>query len=246
MAVKAVKIVKPGTAIIEAFEESPKAPALKKLSGIGGGSTVTLIESDARILVDTGFDFEWNPGSENVKRNEKVLSFALKTYGLRPEDIDIVFITHWHRDHYGNLGLFESSEVVTSRPAVEEYGLDFTGAGDGERIADGVRVLYTPGHTSHHASLILETERLKYAERAGFGGQIVGIGSVKIAVAGDVVVSESYYLLGKVWRYNQDFHSEKEAMESVRRIESAADYIISGHGGIFAACNAHGKATENE
>ncbi len=246
MAVKAVKIVKPGTVVIEAFEDPLKTAALKKLSGIGGGSTITLIESDARILVDTGFDFEWNPGSENVRRNGKVLSFALENSGFRVEDIDIVFITHWHRDHYGNLGLFESCEIMTSKPAVEEHGLDFIGVRDGERIADGVRVVYTPGHTAHHASLILETERLRYVERSGFGGQIVGIGSVRIAVAGDAVVSESYHLLGKVWRYNQDFHSEKEAMESIKRIESAADYIIPGHGGIFATRHAYEKATESE
>ncbi|AIY91185.1 MBL fold metallo-hydrolase [Geoglobus acetivorans] len=234
MAVKTVKIIKQGTVIVEAFEDLQKAPALKKLSGVGGGSTVTLIESDAKILVDTGFDCEWNPSKDNIRKNEKMLSLALENFGLKPEDIDIVFITHWHRDHYGNFRLFESSEIITSKLAVERHGLDLTGVRDGKHIADGVWVMYTPGHTIDHASLILETERLRYTEKAGFGGQIVGIGNVKIAIAGDAVVSESYYLLGRVWRHNQDFYSEKEAIESVRKIESAADYIISGHGGMFA------------
>ncbi|MBE8539678.1 MBL fold metallo-hydrolase [Geoglobus acetivorans] len=246
MAAKTVKIIKRGTVTVEAFEDPQKAPALKKLSGVGGGSTVTLIESDAKILVDTGFDCEWNPSKYNIMKNEKVLSFALKNFGLKSEDVDIVFITHWHRDHYGNLRLFENCEIVTSKPAVERHGLDFTGARDGKRIADGVWVMYTPGHTVDHASLILETEKMRYTEKGGFGGQIVGIGSVRIAIAGDAVVSESYYLLGKVWRYNQDFYSEKEAMESVRKIESTADYIISGHGGMFAIHRANATTTENE
>ncbi len=248
MPVRRVAIVKRGTVTLEPFEEPyAKNAALKKLSGLGGGSTVTLIESDARVLVDTGFDFEHNLSDDNLKRNERALVCSLRSFGLRPEDIDMVFITHWHRDHYGNLGLFAESEVVTSKPAVEKYGLDFTGVKDGKRVAEGVMAILTPGHTSDHASLILETERLRYSERSGHGGQIVGIGEVKIAVAGDAIVSESYYATGNLWKYNQDFHSEDDAVRSIGRIESLAEYIIAGHGGLFRKLpSGFAKATDDE
>ncbi|HNR26153.1 MAG TPA: hypothetical protein PKI66_05525 [Methanobacteriaceae archaeon] len=43
---------------------------LKLLCGVGGGSTVTHIESDCKILVDTGFDYKINDSELNLKRTE--------------------------------------------------------------------------------------------------------------------------------------------------------------------------------
>ena len=234
MAARSVRIIKSGTVTLEAFEEPDlRAVGLKELCGIGGGSTVTYIESDARIIVDTGFDFESRLSEENSERNRRNLIHCLSVSGLRPADIDIVFITHWHRDHFGNLGLFGESEIVTAKAAVEKYGFDFVGVGDGDRIADGVRAISTPGHTADHMSLVVETEKLRYSNSGRSGGRIVGIGEVRIAVAGDAVVSPSYYVMGKVWRYNPDFYSEDEAIKSVEKLKSLADYIIPGHGGMF-------------
>jgi glyoxylase-like metal-dependent hydrolase (beta-lactamase superfamily II) len=234
MPVKLIKIIKNGNITVEAFEEpEPKTIALKNLCGIGGGSTVTYIESDAKIIVDTGFDFESNFSRENVERNRKVLIQHLRNFDLKPEDIDIVFITHWHLDHFGNLGIFGESEVMVAKEAVEKYNLDFTGVKDGEKIADGVRVMHTPGHTSHHSSLLLETEKLRYSEMDKSGGRITGIGSVKVVVAGDAVVTPAYYLMGRIWSYNADFSSEEKAVESMRKIEKIADFIVPGHGGMF-------------
>lgn len=234
MAARSVRIIKFGTLTIEAFEEPDlKAVALKELCGVGGGSNVIYIESDARIIVDTGFDFESSLSEKNAERNRKNLLHHLAILGLEPADIDIIFITHWHMDHFGNLGVFGESEIVTAKAAVEKYGFDFTGVRDGDRIADGVRAVSTPGHTADHMSLVVETERLRYSNSGGSGGRIIGIGEVRIAVAGDAVVSPSYYLAGKVWKYNPDFHSEEEAVKSVERLKNMADYIIPGHGCMF-------------
>lgn len=231
MPVKTIKIVKQGTISWDAFEE-PDSPimAIKRLSGIGGGSTVTYVESDARILVDTGFDYESDRGEDNIKKNRKALVHDLKDFGLKPSDIDIVFITHWHNDHFGNLGVFKHSRIMASQPL---EGFEVETVKDGEAIADGVRVVHTPGHTIDHASLMLRTEKMRYSTRDKHGGTIMGVGCVDIAIAGDAIVTPFYYMTDGQWTYNPDFFSREKGLESMRKLGEQADYIVPGHGSIF-------------
>ena len=162
MAVRSFKIVRRGSVPFDAFEPvDSRAMAVKNLAGIGGGSTVTYIESDARILVDTGFEFDSEMTDENVRLNRKLLTRDLKAIGLKPSDIDILFITHWHIDHFGNFKLFKDSTIMTSEAAVGKVKVKVAGVRDGERIADGVTAVHTPGHTADHASLVFRTVRLR-------------------------------------------------------------------------------------
>jgi len=231
MPVKAIKIVKQGTISWEAFEEpETHVMAMKRLSGIGGGSTVTYVESDARILVDTGFDYESNRSEDNVKQNKKALVHALKGFGLKPSDIDIVFITHWHYDHFGSLGAFKRSRILAVEP---RDGFKVEPVKDGETIADGVTAMYTPGHTKDHASLLLRTEKLRYRTRNEHGGSIMGIGCVDVAIAGDAILTPFYYMMDNRWPYNPYFHSRDTGLESMKTLGEHADYIVPGHGSIF-------------
>lgn len=234
MAVSDIKIIKIGTLALDWFEPpGSHVIGMKYLCGIGGGSTVTFLRSDANILVDTGFDYECNLSDENIRNNHKRLIHALKDAGLSSEDIDILFITHWHSDHFMNLGIFSDCEVVMLKEAVERHNLDFNSVASGERIAGGVEILSTPGHTKDHASLLVKTEQLRYFNRSRSGGMIMGIGSVNVVVGGDAVVSPACYCNEEVWHHNQDFFSEEIAMASMRKIQEVADFIIPGHGGIF-------------
>lgn len=233
MPVKSIKIIKQGTISWEAFEEPEShIMALKRMAGVGGGSTVTYIESDKKIIVDTGFDFEVDMSEENTKKNQKGLTRALKDFDIKPKDIDIVFLTHLHRDHFGNLDIFKHSEIVASGAAAKTIS-GIRGAADGEQLADGVRVMYTPGHTVEHASLMLQTDKLRYKMQTGTGGSILGIGTVKIAVAGDAVITAGHYMADSVWDHNPNFYSKEKGMESMRKIEQEADFIVPGHGGLF-------------
>jgi len=55
--------------------------------GWEANSTTTLIENDGRyVIVDPGMD-------------EEVLRNALAAEGLEADDIDYVFLTHYHLDH---------------------------------------------------------------------------------------------------------------------------------------------------
>lgn len=234
MVVSDIKIIKQGTLTLDWFEP-PRSDiiAMKHFCGIGGGSTVTFLQSDANILVDTGFENESDLSEDNIQPNRKRLVHALKEAGLSPRDIDILFITHWHADHFMNRTIFEDCEVIMLKDAVDRHQLDFTGIGPGKRIATGVMVLHTPGHTSDHASLLVKTENLRYISRSRSGGRIMGIGSVNVVVAGDAVISPSYFCNDKIWDHNQDFHSEEAAIASMRKIAGIADFIIPGHGGMF-------------
>jgi N-acyl homoserine lactone hydrolase len=98
-------------------------------------SSVTLVTSGIRIIVDTG-----------QKGEEGLLLQALARRGLRPEDIDLVINTHRHPDHCGNNHLFSCSELLI--PC------------EGQLIAPGVAALETPGHTMDSIS-ILASSRLK-------------------------------------------------------------------------------------
>ncbi|MCD1295714.1 MBL fold metallo-hydrolase [Methanocella sp. CWC-04] len=234
MPVKTIKVIKQGSLPIDGFEEpDPRLMAFKNLAGVGGGSTVTYIESDVKIIVDTGFDFDTHMTDENVKQNKKNLTNALKSFGLKPSDIDILFITHWHLDHFGNYKLFRKSKILTYESAVDKCRIKVTGVKDGESIADGVRVMHTPGHTSDHASLLVETDRLRYSIPTSAGGRIVGIGELKIAVAGDAILSPIFYAMNKTWTNNRDFYSNEAAGESRNKLTEYADYIIPGHGNVF-------------
>jgi glyoxylase-like metal-dependent hydrolase (beta-lactamase superfamily II) len=234
MVVSDIKIIKQGTLTLDWFEP-PRSDilAMKYFCGIGGGSTVTFLQSDANILVDTGFEHESDVSERNKQANQKRLIHALKEAGLFPRDIDILFITHWHADHFMNRTIFEDCEVVMLKDAVDRHQLDITGITAGKRIATGVMVLHTPGHTIDHASLLVKTENLRYTSRSRVGGRIMGIGSVNVVVAGDAVVSPSYFYNDTIWDHNQDFHSEEAAMASMKKIRGLADFIIPGHGGMF-------------
>jgi glyoxylase-like metal-dependent hydrolase (beta-lactamase superfamily II) len=213
-----VKIVKVGTICYEPSEiASNYLLQLKAGMGIGGGSTVTLIQADRTILVDTGFDFEWNSSKENEKRNANILTRALKDQRLKPEDIDIVFVTHWHRDHFSNIGIFKNARLLAPKSLVERFKLEkFEGINDEAYIDEGVKVIKTPGHTIDHASLLVSTD-------------LNGV-KARIAVAGDAIISCSYFQAGHVWKYNSDFFNEGETKKSISKIIASSDVIIPGHG----------------
>jgi glyoxylase-like metal-dependent hydrolase (beta-lactamase superfamily II) len=234
MPVKCIKIIKTGSLLLDVFEKpQSNLLALKLLSGVGGGSTVTYIESDCRILVDTGFDYEIDNSKLNMDRNQKDLTRALERFSLKPGDIDLVFITHGHQDHYGNLELFPNAEVLSNIHLARKGPIKSKGVKDGSSIADGVSVVYTPGHTFDHTSLLLQTEKMRYTVNMEGKGRVMGVGELKVAVAGDAVVSSGYYGARKTWDYNEDFISQQMAAESLDKIIKTADYIIPGHGSMF-------------
>jgi N-acyl homoserine lactone hydrolase len=122
------------------------------------------------ILVDTGVGWptELVPEWKVVNRHA---ADALAEHDLSPADVRIVINSHLHFDHCGQNAVFkhapfyvQSAELDRARRAndVVSQWFDFAGARfelmDGDaQIAEGVRVVATPGHTVGHQSVIVDT-----------------------------------------------------------------------------------------
>ena len=75
-------------------------------------------------LVDCGFDEPWIPrfGFYDFESPEVVLDKV----GVRPEDIETVFVSHMHFDHVNNLHRFPNAQVVVQRTEYEGWARALT------------------------------------------------------------------------------------------------------------------------
>ena len=144
--------------------------------------TCFLVRSgDRQVLIDTGL----GPVKMYTFRGGALMA-ELASAGVKPEDIDTVFITHLHVDHCGNVALPSEGRMTAAFPnatyrwtAAEqehwstnplppgsEFDMNamfasiaprFEAADDGAVIAPGINVISLPGHTPGHAGLILSS-----------------------------------------------------------------------------------------
>ena len=169
------------------------------LSDEGNGRcmpTMCLIKDGDIIMIS-------DPG---VVQNQKVITDALKKEGLTVKDINFVFITHSHIDHYRNIGMFPDAKVLEYFGIWEENkdGVDYD-----ENFSKDIVIIKTPGHNYDALTLLVKTDK--------------GV----IAVCGDVFWKENYP--------EKDLYATdlKKLTESRKLILESADYIIPGHGGMF-------------
>jgi glyoxylase-like metal-dependent hydrolase (beta-lactamase superfamily II) len=171
---------------------------------IASPSTVLIKDNGLNILVD--------PGS-----NKKLLLNALVKEKLKPKDIDLIFLTHYHLDHILNIRLFPDCDVldgdtINRDDKILEYS--------GNIPKTSIKVIPTPGHAHEHASLLVKTSK----------GDIV--------IAGDLFwwrtneeQKTDYNIL--VEREDPYVKNKAELEESRKKILEIADYIIPGHGKMF-------------
>ncbi|HSP09470.1 MAG TPA: N-acyl homoserine lactonase family protein [Candidatus Dormibacteraeota bacterium] len=122
------------------------------------------------ILVDTGVGWPTELVREWKVVNRHAAD-ALAEHDLSPADVRIVINSHLHFDHCGQNTVFQHAPFYVQRKELERARrqekttaewFDFTGArfelldGDAE-IAEGVRVVATPGHTVGHQSVFVDT-----------------------------------------------------------------------------------------
>lgn len=138
------------------------------------------LEADgARILVDTGEMKPIQSESRQAAIGGKIYTFeeGLQRFGLAPEDIDIVIHTHLHNDHCENdykccnAAIYvhekELKNIHDPHPLdfryLEDYILEVEESGQVRpvtadcEIADGIRVMHTPAHTSGGLSVAVDT-----------------------------------------------------------------------------------------
>ena len=97
-------------------------------------TTVLIKDSGLNILVDPG-------------ANKGLLLTALKKQRLKPEDIDIVFVTHHHLDHILNIRLFPDKDIYDGATINRD---DRMMQYSGKIPKTTITVIPTPGHTPEH------------------------------------------------------------------------------------------------
>src|SRR6266508_3642333 len=121
------------------------------------------------ILVDTGVGSASEDLIQEFRIVNRHMADALAEHDLSPADVKIVINSHLHFDHCGQNAVFQHapfyiqrSELARAREDGETVEwFDFAGARfellDGDaQIADGVRVIATPGHTIGHQCVLVE------------------------------------------------------------------------------------------
>jgi N-acyl homoserine lactone hydrolase len=122
------------------------------------------------ILVDTGVGWPTELVQEWKVVNRRAAD-VLAEHDLSPSDVRIVINSHLHFDHCGQNAVFKHAPFYVQRSELERARneksdvsewFDFAGARfeliDGDsQIAEGVRVVATPGHTVGHQSVIVDT-----------------------------------------------------------------------------------------
>ena len=176
------KLVKEGNAILEAH------------------STSTLIRADdVNIVVDTSSKFMLPS-----------LKISLKQIGILPKDVSIIVLTHAHHDHCENNDLFKKAKIYVRAEEGFE-GKNVVHVSKDTEIADGVKVVHTPGHTRGSMSVFAEADR-------------------RYAITGDAVPLEDNVIKMAPPGINFDHVT---AMESIKSIIGYADVIVPGHGPPF-------------
>ena len=183
---------------------------------------------DRRILVDTGLaEFVAPPGAEEAC-GFRILEFeeALATVGLKPEDVDLIVHTHLHNDHCENDARCPNAEIVVQRaeyefmldphPVDHRYYPDILDDlnvrlvdGDAE-IAEGVQVIFSPGHT--------------------VGGQSVAVNTVqgRAVITGFCCNAKNFPPKGPA--IAPGVHTDLlQAYDTIQRIKAMADILIPIH-----------------
>jgi len=122
------------------------------------------------ILVDTGIGWTNDKLIQDWKVVNRHAADALAEHDLSPADVKIVINSHLHFDHCGQNAVFKHAPFYIQRTELDRARaeetvtaewFDFAGARfeliDGDaKIADGLRVIATPGHTIGHQSVIVD------------------------------------------------------------------------------------------
>ena len=172
-------------------------------------ATCTLLEvGGKRLLVDPS------------PHPDALATLLFNRAGLRPDAIDLIFLTHFHGDHRFGLGLFEHATWLMTGdglaewkerspvdlPLIERFQMAE------EHLPEGVEPFAAPGHTHNLYALKAETP----------WGPLV--------IAGDAVMNREYFEAEEGYHNSVDF---EQAATTIRTIKAFAALVIPGHDNVI-------------
>ncbi len=203
-------------------------------------ATTTLIRASAdgagphdgekRILVDPGL-----PGPALVAR-------LFERTGLKPEDIDIVFLTTFRPAHRNGLEAFPNAKWLlpeAEHDAVHDHLVELRERGDSDvarvvdielellkqtrvpddKLATQVDLFPLPGYTP------------------GTCGLLIADAATTTLITGDAVPTRDHLLAAQLL---PDTYDKAQAGESLQEVYEVADTIVPGHDNIFANPRSYG------
>jgi glyoxylase-like metal-dependent hydrolase (beta-lactamase superfamily II) len=162
-----------------------------------------------------------------VEENQRLVN-QLAAIGVKPEEIDIVIITHLHWDHSYNNDLFTKARFYLQKREIEYsvaplaihketyfhweryLKIDYTLLEGDREIVSGVKAIFTPGHTPGSQSVAVDTE------------------------AGTYVLISDLTNLAQFWEAkpkvaNGVHHDLSDTYSSFEKVAQIADYVLTGH-----------------
>ena len=188
-------------------------------------ATTSLIRSGKRqILIDPGLP----PGAVGARLFERT--------GLRPEQIDTVFLTSFRPSHRAGLAIFENARVIIHEREKEFVGqylrsrLEEADEAD-ERaiIANEVKLLDSCQPADDKLADQVDLFPL-FGYTPGTCGLLIAAPTYTAIVAGDAVPTLDHFLAGQTL---PDAYDLKAAGEAMREVYEIADVIVPGHDNLF-------------
>jgi glyoxylase-like metal-dependent hydrolase (beta-lactamase superfamily II) len=168
--------------------------------------TCTVIQGEGfRLIVDP-----------SLTKAESMAAELDRRTGLKLRDIDTVFITHEHGDHWYGLAHFTEAKWLAAPEVAKMLNqtnkLPKPVQAATERLFDAIEMVPTPGHTRSHHSLRFDSDGLS------------------VVVAGDAVATREF------WRERRGYFNCVDfdlAARSMDKIADLADLVVPGHDNYF-------------
>ena len=164
---------------------------------------------------------------------------ALGKFGLTPQDIGLVICTHLHNDHMELGQFYPNARFIIQQAELEAnshphpleaprcvsqerlQGIDFHPITGDYQVADGLKIISTPGHTRGGQSVVVHTQ----------AGEAV--------ISGLCTLDENFHPKGNMKStmpvIPPGIHLDvREAFDSMMKIKMIADIIIPLHDPSFA------------
>lgn len=189
-------------------------------------STCTLVRSGKRtILIDPGL-----PAPAMAAR-------LSERTGLKPEQVDTVFLTNFRPAHRAGLGLFGHARLLIHEPEQEatrqhlERLIEEAPAEDIDRklLVQELALLRTFSPADDQLANQLDLFPLP-GYTPGTCGLLIKLPTRSVMIAGDAVPTQDHFLAGTVLPDSYDIEG---AQESMREVYEIADLIIPGHDNWF-------------